>query len=387
MHVPSLQSLFAAPAGLPAKSKDTEHPRRPILSLTIPEPGDPATILGNRYLSKGDGAVLSSSSGMGKSAMAIQMALRWALELDAFGIKPGRALRILYVQSEDSDGDVAEVTASIAHVLSLTPAQVAQINTNVLIVTDRTNRGQKFLHQLKLHIDAHKPDLVIINPLQAFIDGDITAGQDLGAFLREGLNALNHPAAFAYLLIHHTTKPATGKDRSERLWHEVMYDMAGGAELINWARAILSLRATAVEGEFNLVLAKRGRRAGVVRMVEQGTGVRPEPVTTIPLKHSTGRLPSGLPIIYWEGREPSPEDEQPAKKKGGRAPKYHFINFKGTLPKKTEPGKPYNQIAQTCKANGVAPGSVYELVQRWEADGDLEVIRPENGPALYRAAL
>lgn len=380
-----------APPTLPGRS-DLLHPThasRPILSLTVPPANDPGTILGNRYLSRGDGAVLSSSSGMGKSAMAIQMAIRWSLNADTFGIKPGRALRVLYIQSEDSDGDVAEVTASIQHVLHLTPEQVAQVNANVLIVTDRTSRGTAFLHQLKLHIAAHKPDLVILNPLQAFIDGDITDSQDLGAFLREGLNALNHPAAFAYLLIHHTTKPATGKDRGERLWHEVMYDMAGGAELINWARAILSLRAAPTEGDFNLVLAKRGRRAGVVRQVEQGAGTRQEPITVIPLRHSTEHLPNRQPCIYWETREPdAPPDAEAPSTSGGRPAKFSFLDYANVFPTKASPGLPINELHRLLEANkAISKPTLHHALKRWEDEGDVEILRPQGYPMRYRKAL
>ena len=60
--------------------------------------------------------------------------------------------------------------------------------------------------------------------------------------------------------------------------------MAGGAEIINWARAIIILKAGANPGEFTLLLAKRGIRAGVTRQVAQGAGTRDEPVTSIFLK-------------------------------------------------------------------------------------------------------
>lgn len=387
MHVPSLDLLFKRPDGVAPPVSALQHAARPIFSLTVPSLDDPNSILGNRYLNRGDGAVLTSSSGMGKSAMAIQMAVRWSLEMDAFGIKPARALRILYIQSEDSDGDVAEVTASIAHVLKLTPEQIAQVDARFVIVTDRTNRGAKFLHQLKLHIAAHKPDLVIINPLQAFVDGDITDSQDLGAFLREGLNALNEPAQFAYLLVHHTTKPSTGKDRQDRLWHEQMYDMAGGAEIINWARAILSLKATEEEGNFNLILAKRGRRAGVTREVEHGAAMRLEPVTKIPLRHAQGHLPSGQPLIYWEGREPdAPKREK--EQTGGREPTHNFSDYWPAFPKKGDVPLPLNQLhRQLEQQRPIRKDVLFRALKRWAADGEVEVVSVPGKHDHYRARL
>jgi hypothetical protein len=362
-----------------------QHPARPLFTLEIPPPNDPSSILGNRYLNKGDGAVFSSSSGMGKSAAAIQAGEAWSLGEDFVGIKPSKPLRILYIQSEDSDGDVAEVTASIIHVRQRTPEQIATVNKNFLIVSDRTNRGKKFLDQLEIHIKAHKPDLVIINPLQAFIDGDVTDSQDLGKFLREGLNSLNEPAAFAYLLIHHTTKPATGKDRSERLWHEVMYDMAGGAELINWARAILSLRATPTEGEFNLVLAKRGRRAGVTKAVSQGIGERQEPVTIIPLKHAKGFLPSGQPLIYWEPREAT--EEEPKVKLGGRDASNHFSDYASVFPAKGTKGLPLNRLHRDLEQQRpISKPTLFKALKRWAEAGDVEIVPTPGASDHYRKA-
>lgn len=366
---------------------------RPLFDFSIVSDGDKSILLGDRYLNRGDGAVIVSTSGMGKSALTIQMATELALGLSPFGIKGNGPLTSLVVQAEDSDGDVAEVAHSMKHVLGLTPEQIATVNSRVIIVTERVNRGTRFLTALKALVALHKPDLVWINPLQAFMDGDVTDGQDLGAFLREGLNGLNQPAQFGYIVVHHTTKPATGKDRAERLWHEVMYDMAGGAEIINWARAIMSLRAAEQEGDFNLVLAKRGRRAGVTRKVPLGTGFILEPVTVIPLRHATGRIAiagtaNGIPKIHWESREPDAPKEKRSGTGAGPAIKFPYENYRSVFPKKTDPGKPFNEILRACDANGAIPkGSLQGVLKRWEEECVIEVIRPETGAMRYRSAL
>ena len=386
-----LQVSEARLAAIRGVTTPTLKPRS-LFDFRIAIDGDPSILLGDRYLNRGDGAVVVSSSGMGKSAIAIQMAVELTLQKGPFGIHGNGKLRCLIVQSEDSDGDVAEVAHSMRTVLQLTDEQVAEVNERVKVVTDRVNRGPRFIAALRKLIADFKPDLVFINPLQAFIDGDVTDSRDLGTFLREGLNSLNEPATFAYILIHHTTKPATGKERSERLWHEVMYDMAGGAEIINWARAILSLRATPKEGEFNLVLAKRGRRAGVTRQVPQGVGFVLEPVTTIPLKHSTGRIEvpgmkRGVPVIYWLPRETADEAAEPKERIGGRGVKFEFHDYETVFPKKESEGLPLMQLISYCQQNGpVSKSSFPGVLKRWEQEGFIEIIRPENGPMRYRRA-
>ncbi len=368
--------------GDPARKRPVQ--RKPS-SFVIPPPNDASVLLGHRYLNRGDGLILSGPSGMGKSSMQMQMSADWALAKPFHGIAPNGPLRSLIVQSEDSDGDIAEVWVSIHHAMKTTDTQKAQIDDRVRIVSDRVSRGKNFIASLKAHIAEFKPDIVWINPLQAFMDGDVTDSQDLGGFLREGLNGIND-GSFGYALIHHTTKPATGKDRSERLWHEVMYDMAGGAELINWARAIISLRPMEAQGEFKIVLAKRGRRAGVVAKVSQGAGERLEPVTVFGLKHSAEKLPSGIPVIYWEPCDlPPPEQKKEPK---GREPKFHYEEYHNLFPPKNTPGMTVGELYRALLKNGeIKQKHIHQVCKRWAEDGHIEIIDLLGQPRRYRSLL
>jgi len=329
---------------------------RSITDFEIPADNDPSILLGNRYLNRGDGAVLVSTSGMGKSSMTLQAAVTWALGRAFFGVRPNGPLTSLIVQAEDSDGDIAEIWQSIRHCLNLTPAEEKLVNQRVIIVTDRVHRGPSFINALSRWTKKHKPDLVWINPLLAFMDGDINEASDAGRFLREGLNGLNEPPSFGYIVVHHTSKPPTSKERSERKWNEVMYEMAGSADLTNWARAVLSLRPAGTEGEFNLVLSKRGRRAGVVKEVEQGAGLRFEPITTIPLKHATGTIQlsgraKSLPTIFWEVR--SAVEEAPPTARGGRPKTHTFAQFASVFPTDPKAGLGFRALHRA--ANDIKP--------------------------------
>lgn len=359
---------------------------RTPFSFVIPAANDRSVLLGNRYLNRGDGMVVSSSSGMGKSSMQMQMAADWALGEPFHGIRSNGPMRSLIVQSEDSDGDIAEVWQSLNHVRQWDQETRDKIDANVRIISERSLRGVKFIAWLGQQIAAFKPDLVWLNPLQAFIDGDVTDSKDIGGFLREGLNGINRENQFGYVIIHHTTKPSTGKDRSERLWHEVMYDMAGGAEIINWARAIISLRPTGEEGQFRAILAKRGRRAGVVRSVEQGAGVRFEPATQIGLRHATGKLPNGTPIIHWEPCEVT--EDEPVQKGGGRPPTHHFADYKSVFPPKNSIGLPLNQLQRKLdQQRPIKKDALFRALKRWAVDGDVEIVADKGKSDLYRAAL
>jgi hypothetical protein len=67
------------------------------------------------------------------------------------------------------DGDIAEVRHSLTHAMALSADEQAQVSDRVQIVTDRVHRGLSFYAELKRQLDVHRPDLVWINPLLAFI--------------------------------------------------------------------------------------------------------------------------------------------------------------------------------------------------------------------------
>lgn len=371
----SAQERFASLAQLNGVKRPAP---KSFFDFKLPADGDHSILLGNRYLNRGDGGVLVGTSGIGKSSIEKQMAVMWALGRSCFGIQPNGCLRSLMIQAEDSDGDIAEVRTSLQHGLKLSPADIQKIHDSVLIFTDRKNRGDAFLANSSHLIDDFDPDIVWINPLQAFMAGDVTRAEDLGKFLREGLNGFHSdPPSFGYILVHHTTKPATGKDRAERLWHEVMYDMAGGAEIINWARFIMSLRPSAQEGEFNLVLAKRGKRAGATKRIPQGMGWREEPLTTIPLRHSKDliEIPGWnrkLPVIFWESRDADPVVEPPPEKSSKKAPKDlpEFTKYRSALPAFDQPGADLDTIYRNTKSNNpVSRTQLYNFLQAWMAEG------------------
>jgi len=372
---------------------DGMAPRTPDLTahpLTRFEvlPRDDASILiGNRYLSRGDGAILSSRSGMGKSSLSIQAAVTWALGRPLFGgLDPhGRALRSLIFQSEDSDGDVGEVKHSLFHAMKLTDSERAQVGERVKIVTDRIHRGPSFHQELKRQIDLHSPDLVWINPLLAFIGGDINDAEAAGNFLREGLNKLNEPARFAYIVVHHNAKPP--KEQQQRKWSEMMYDMAGSADLTNWARAIISLRPMEKDGQFNLVLAKRGRRAGYVVRKKGESGVPYDEVTTtIGIRHSTERMlvaGQDLPVIHWEACEAGEEDPKPNA--GGRPSKYHIEDFMAVFPHPTAPAQTAAAIHNAVRTfSGISASSFKDLCERARKDGQIERLPMPQGGFGFR---
>jgi len=295
---------------------------QPFGSFPLPDENDPTSLFGrNRYISRGDGVLIVGSSGMGKSVFNYEWAALAALGKPFLGIETKRPLKSLIIQSEDSDGDVSEICFSITVAHQFTDEEREQVRANVLFIHEKVARGDAFIAKLRQWCEKHKPDLVWINPLHAYAGCDITDATLMGNFLRGGINVVNRHDLFAFMVVHHTPKPITGKGIPDKKWHEFMYEAAGSAELVNWARAVITIKPTESEGKFNIVLAKRGRRAGVM-LSKPGAGdgiTRLEPTLKIPVQHSTetvmitGRK-HPFHLTHWETRDPDPE----AAPEGGR---------------------------------------------------------------------
>lgn len=355
-----------------------------------PENGLDELLGSNRYIGRGDSCLIVSSSGMGKSSLAIIWAAHIALGRPFLGVETKRPSKSLFIQAEDSDGDMGELWFSIRYVMKLTDAEMAIVRANVIIVRDKINRGPAFIASMRAIIRRVKPDFVWLNPLHAYAGCDIANAEQIGAFLREGLNKANRDDRYAYMIVHHTPKPLTGKGVADKKWHEFMYDAAGSAELVNWARAVITLKPTETEGDFNLVLAKRGKRAGVVQEVEGEASTFLQPTTRIPIRQSSTQLKiegrkRPFHLLNWEARVVSVDEAAGKKEKPGSPtkfePAYNDAEIVTGFPKSTADPEPFKSIArliaQTC---GMSERTLNRRKQKLRDDGLIQI----NDEMLYR---
>lgn len=363
---------------------------RPFDAFQIQSTSHDDTLIGRRWLCRGDIGILSSTSGMGKSSLGFQLACHWALAMAPFdAFHPNGPQPSLFIQSEDSDGDVAEMRHSIYRGMNLTPNQQATCSSRVHVITDRVNRGPAFISALRAFLTAQRAKGIVyriiwINPLLAFAGCDINDAEEVGNFVRGGLNGLNEPGALgdnpgpehAYMLIHHTAKPP--KERAERRWNEVMYAMAGSADLTNAARAILALEAQDEPGHFNLIGAKRGTRAGMTVEVPGKTNpdlTFKQSTDRIGLRWSTERFtpPGGeeMPMIYWKvGPAAAPEE----RAKAGRKPAYDHTLMLSCVPgpqdKPESVGAIHRKVEQLpC---GISLRQFRDVVAKWCETGEVK---------------
>jgi AAA domain len=219
------------------------------------------TLLGNRWLCSGGGAMIVGPSGIGKSTLAVQAAALWSCGRSAFGIRPSRPLRVLIIQSEDDEGDTIEMAKVVNH-LELRDEELELVgqNTHLEFLNDLT--GFAFTKRLNEMLGLLPCDLGIINPLSAYLGCDTKDEENVNQFLRTWISPILTTNGVAVIFIHHTPK-TTNRDTSEWGETEWMYSGSGVAGITNWARAYIAIDPRkGAPGVYKFIAAKRGQRIG-----------------------------------------------------------------------------------------------------------------------------
>ncbi len=268
---------------------------------------DTNNLIGNRWLGRGMSCLLVGPSGVGKSSLNLQLAICWAVRRPAFGITPIKALRSLIIQAENDIGDLSEMFKGVCQGLGIEPLtpEWDLLHGNLVFIRDNSHTGLEFCESVRRLIERHKPDLVWLDPILSFVGADLSRQEVIGQFFRNWLNPILDATGVACFCIHHTGKPPSDS-KSRQHWQTSDYAYAGlgSSDLTNWARAVLVLQDRG-HGLFELKLAKRGKRAGVV--AEDGAEL-----TSLWLRHS-----SKPNHIFWE-TSAAPEPAQSQERKGGK---------------------------------------------------------------------
>ncbi len=232
-------------------------------------------LLGARFLCRDGACLFPAPTGVGKSSATNQMVAAWACGRTAFGIKPRKPLKILVIQAEDDAGDMIEMAYGIAMGLHLTPEEFALVIKNTVYIRECTLTGDEFIVRLQRLVREHRPDLFVLNPLNAYIGGKgVNDAETVSRFCRNQMNPILIKYRCGNLTVHHTAKPS--KDRNPENWRpsDWVYAYAGSNELANWCRAMLAIDPTHDERVFRIIGAKRGSRLGWKDEANEPTSVR-----------------------------------------------------------------------------------------------------------------
>ncbi|HNQ90542.1 MAG TPA: AAA family ATPase [Verrucomicrobiota bacterium] len=316
LHV-FLNGFLAAPDAENVEKEAVKIEALPVVRLlddlrTPPATNDPSELIMHRFLYRGGVCLLLGPTGVGKSSLLMQMAIHFALGKPLFGITPGtayreRGMRILLIQAENDEGDLAEMRDGVLAGCELTAAEKAQASSRILVCTVNDRSSDKFALTLDALLTEHGPfDLVMVDPAFAYLGGDSNSQKDVSRFMRELLNPLLHRHQVGMVLAHHTNKPLRGKEKDHWEAGDYAYLGAGSAEWINPARAALALRSIGSDTVFELRAPKRGKR---LRWEDDDK----QPTVTQFIAHHRD-----VGVICWRKADPAEIEELMAENKGGR---------------------------------------------------------------------
>ncbi len=234
---------------------------RKLSELVLPDINDPDELLKHRFLGRGGGMLMVGPTGIGKSSLGMQLMVLWALGREAFGIKPSKPLKSLLVQAENDDGDLAEMRDGVIRGLGLNADETKRALDNVIVVREDSRTSSGFATGvLRPLLETHRPDLLWIDPALAYLGGEASSQKDVGGFLRNLLNPLLREFNCGCVVVHHTNKPSSGREKSEWQGSDFAYLGSGSIEWAGWARGVIALRSVGSHSVFELRAAKRGAR-------------------------------------------------------------------------------------------------------------------------------
>lgn len=137
----------------------------------------------------------------------MQMAILFATGRDLWKLKPHKARKVVLIQAENNFLDLVEPAQSITRILGLSETEKADLRKNFRVISDDTHSGEGFVRLLSSICERYKPEIVIVDPLMAYIGGEISKQEVCTKFFRNGINPVIHRYNIGLIVLHHTGKP------------------------------------------------------------------------------------------------------------------------------------------------------------------------------------
>ena len=262
MDTAELRKPAAADAVTNAKEREPYKPKGNSPAVYFKKAIEQSDILiGNGFLERDSAILIVGSSGIGKSSIGMQMGCCWSCGASAFDLDVTRELRIVMMQHEDSVNDLIRMS-QVLHWCGLDPEKVKE---NFWIETVRGKIGPDAVGLMRELVQWWKADLLLLNPLSAYHDGDISRNEDNIRFLYGDIGALLSEFHIGLAALHHDTKPprsGNGKNNASENYHDAKYAVLGGSVLTNFFRGIITINAIPNSSVFRFTLAKRFEESG-----------------------------------------------------------------------------------------------------------------------------
>lgn len=214
-------------------------------------------LIGAGFLSRGCSVLITGEPGGGKSKWVQHLMFSVALGLPFLGLTPARGMRVLYVQNEDTKDDMHESLTGFIEQHGLSKAECGIIDKQCVLVNVSGLSGDSFVSKVRELIETYRPDIVITDPLLAFIGCDLVNQTEVTAFLRDGMAPVLKENRCGWICVHHSSKGAVGRSGGSKVVKGL-----GSIEIAAFFRGIIDLERKPSDPSVMIMeVAKRGRQA------------------------------------------------------------------------------------------------------------------------------
>ena len=188
----------------------------------LTDPSEPPAFVWDGYLPNGEVTLLGAHGGVGKSTVALMLAVCTALGRPLFGIDTVRS-KVLFVSLEDGTGIVRHRLASICRAWLIDPALLR----DKLVIVDGTENPELFssdgrqdgretsaYFELRKLVQAEGFGMILIDNASDAFGGDEIVRKQVRAFIRS-LKSIAKINACAILLLAHVDKATSRNKKAE----------------------------------------------------------------------------------------------------------------------------------------------------------------------------
>ena len=253
------ETLLALFEDVPSWQPKRRFARHTLSTLKAHKVNPQDFIAGDGWLRREAACLLTGGTGMGKSVLTAQIAASVASGEDILGrIKVPKPRKVLVIQAENDEDTMKRDYESVVDQLDANPEL---IEANLVMLNVYGVSGTEFANVLEEAVKAEQPDLIIVDPYQAYIGGvDINGTQSFLTWI-EPVDRIYRAHRCALLLVAHTPKP---RDRSDRNAIENVYMAAGTSALANYVRTSCELVTVGKETQrYKLTFGKNPQRTGL----------------------------------------------------------------------------------------------------------------------------
>ena len=211
-------------------------------------------VIGRDFLRKGQTWVISGASGIGKSVLAMQLAVGFALGEKTLGLDIFKPSKTLLFNAENPTADVrAYFNGIVSNFARKSGSDIDKLLDDNFHYADATNcyySVDEFISKLETSLRAGNYDVVIVDSLLSLVRCDFSEHSAIANLFCK-INALKSKYNFAMVFFHHFDKP---NFRTKNL-HPTQWCM-GGKTIGIYANIMSAILETNGENEFAFMHCK-----------------------------------------------------------------------------------------------------------------------------------